>query len=144
VSGVLDFRAEGAEHAVLSLLKFPADTRQLDIRDGVILANPARVTVIAEILRNDIVRAHCLRLSSQEREKKKGELYAYINSERFRQHLDSIESQADKLLDVDVGEQKAHRKVWETRGGLIKTLQKAHGNLRADVARIIGTRDAGE
>ncbi len=136
--------AEGADHAILSLLKFPADSRQLDIREGVILANPARVTVIAEVLRDAIVRAHGLRLSNQEREKKKGELYAYITGERFRQHLNSIEAQADKLLDVDVAEEKAHRKVWETRGGLIKTLQKAHGNLRADVARIIGTRDAAE
>lgn len=136
--------AEGADHAVLSLLKFPAETRQLEIRDGVILANPARVAVIAEILRDSIVRSHCLRLSSQEREKKKGELYAYITGERFRQHLDSIESHTDKLLDIDVAEEKAHRKVWETRGTVVKTLRKAEGNLRADVARIIGTRDAAE
>lgn len=133
--------AEGADHAVLSLLKFPADTRQLEVRDGVILANPARVSVLAEILRDDIVRAFGLRLSNEERESKKGELYAYIMSERFRQQMDSIETQTDRLLDIDVAEQKAHRKLWETRGGIVKTLQKAHGNLRADVARIIGTYD---
>lgn len=136
--------AEGADHAVLSLLKFPAETRQLEIRDGAILANPARVAVIAEILRDSIVRSHCLRLSNQEREKKKGELYAYITGERFRQHLDSIESHTDRPLDIDVAEEKAHRKVWETRGTVVKTLRKAEGNLRADVARIIGTRDAAE
>lgn len=83
-----------------------------------------------------------MRLSGQEREKKKGELYAYITSERFRQHMGSIETHTGKLLDVDVAEENAHRKVWETRGGLIKSLQKAHANLRADVARIIGTREA--
>jgi hypothetical protein len=136
--------AESAEHAILSLLKFPAETRQLELRDGVILANPARVAVIAEILRDDIVRAHCLRLSNHEREKKKGELYAYITSERFRQHLDSIESQTDRLLEIDVAEQRAHRAIWEKRGGVVKTMQKAHGNLRADVARIIGTSNAAE
>jgi hypothetical protein len=117
-----DKSAEGADHAVLSLLKFPAETRQLEIRDGVILANPARVAVIAEILRDSIVRSHGLRLSNKEREKKKGELYAYITGERFRQHLDSIESHTDKLLDIDVAEEKAHRKVWETRGTVVKTL----------------------
>jgi hypothetical protein len=133
--------AEGADHAVLSLLKFPADARQLDVRDGVILANPARVAVIAGILRDFVVRAYSLRLSSQERETKKGELYAYITGERFRQQMDSIETQTGKLLDVDVAEEKAHHKVWETRGSLLKSLQKSHGNLCADVARIIGTRD---
>jgi hypothetical protein len=136
--------AEGADHAVLSLLKFPAEVRQLEIREGVILANPARVAVIAEILRDSIVRSHGLRLSNQEREKKKGELYGYITGERFRQHLDSIETHTDKLLDIDVAEEKAHRKVWGTRGTVLKTLRKAEGNLRSDVARIIGTQDAAE
>lgn len=137
--------AEGAQHAILSLLKFPADsTKHLAVRDGVILANPARVTVVAQILRDHIVNSHGLRLSQQERVKKQGELYAYITSERFQQHVDSIESQTDKLLEIDVAEQKAHRTVWERRGGLVMALQKAHGNLRADVARIIGTANAAE
>jgi len=57
--------AEGAQHAVLALLKFPADAKQLDVRDGVILANPARVTAIAEILRDHVVQTHGLRMSNQ-------------------------------------------------------------------------------
>ena len=57
---------------------------------------------------------------------------------------DSMKSHTDRLLDIDVAEERAHRKVWETRGTVVKTLRKAEGNLRADVARIIGTRDAAE
>ncbi len=76
--------------------------------------------MIAEILRDSIVRSHCLRLSNQEREKKKGELYAYITGERFRQHLDSMNRTPTRLLDIDVAEEKAHRKVWETRGTVVK------------------------
>lgn len=102
------------------------------------------MSVLAELLRDGIVRSHGLRLSNQEREKKTAELYAYITSEQFRQRLDSIENQTEKLLDIEVAEEKAHRKVWETRGRVLKIIQKAHGNLRADVARIIGTRDAAE
>jgi hypothetical protein len=139
-----DKMAEGAAHAVLSLMKFPADCRQLEVRDGVILANPARVLVVAEILRDAIVDSYRQRLSNEDRKKKTDELYAYITSERFHQRMDSIERQTDKLLEIDVAEQKAHRKVWETRGGALKSLQKAHGNIRADVARIIGTSDAAE
>jgi hypothetical protein len=136
--------AEGADHAILSLMKFPADCRQLEVRDGVILANPARILVLGEILRDHIVRSYGLRLSNEEREKKTHELYAYIMSERFTQLVDAIEKKADKLLDIDVAEERAHRKVWETRGGLLKALQKVHANLRADVARIVGTSDAVE
>jgi hypothetical protein len=76
--------AEGADHAILSLMKFPADCRQLEIRDGAILANPARVLVLAEILRDHVVRSYGLRQSNEEREKKTHELYAYITSERSR------------------------------------------------------------
>jgi hypothetical protein len=136
--------AEGAQHAVLALLKFPADAKQLDVRDGVILANPARVTAIAEILRDHVVQTHGLRMSNQERERKQGALYAYIMSERFQQHLDSIESQTGKLLDLDVDEQKSHRSVWEKRGKLLKAVEKAQGNLRVDIGRIVGTDTTAE
>jgi hypothetical protein len=135
--------AEGACHAILSVLKFPAEAKQLDVRDGVILANPARVAAVAEILRDHIVQNHELRVSNEEREEKQGALYAYITSERFHQHLDSIEAQNDRLLDLDVDEQRAHQALWEKRGKLLKGMQKAQGNLRADVGRIIGTDSAG-
>jgi hypothetical protein len=136
-----DMVAEGAQHAILSLLKFPSDAKQLDIREGVILANPARVKAIAEILREHIVQTHTLRLSNWEREKKQGELYSYIVSGRFVQHLDAIDTHTHKLLDLDVTEERAHRKVWENRGALLKNLQKAEGNLRTDVGKIIGQVD---
>jgi hypothetical protein len=136
-----DMIAAGADHAVLSLLKFPAETRQLDIREGVILANPARVTMIAKMLRDFIVQSHCLRLSTEEREKKQAELYGYMTGDRFRQHLDSFGSGTDKLLEIEVAEEKAQRKVREQRGAVIQSLRKTEGNLRADVGRIIGTHD---
>ena len=139
-----DMIAAGADHAVLSLLKFPSETRQLDIREGVILANPARVTMIAKMLRDFIVQSHCLRLSAEEREKKQAELYAYMTGDRFRQHLDTFGSGTDKLLEIEVAEEKAQRRVREQRGVVIQSLRKTEGNLRADVGRIIGTHDAAE
>jgi hypothetical protein len=139
-----DMIAAGADHAVLSLLKFPSETRQLDIREGVILANPARVTMIAKMLRDSIVQSHCLRLSTEEREKKQGELYAFMTGDRFRQHMDSLGSGTDKLLEIEVAEEKAQRMVRERRGAIIQGLRKTEGNLRADVGRIIGTHDAVE
>jgi hypothetical protein len=124
---------EGAQHAILSLLKFPSDSKQLDVREGVILANPARVKAVAEILREHVVQTHTLGLSNMEREKKQGELYSYILSGRFAQHLDAIDTNTQKLFDLDVAEERAHRKVWENRGALLKSLQRAEGNLRTDV-----------
>jgi hypothetical protein len=84
--------AEKAEFAVLSTNKFPPGERELCTFENVILASPARVLALAEILRGQIVVNHELRVSAVEREKKSVELYAFINSPLAGQLLDSVES----------------------------------------------------
>jgi Uncharacterized protein conserved in bacteria (DUF2130) len=66
-----DQLAAKAEHAILSTHKFPVGTRQLDMQDGVVLANPARVLFVAALFRDGLLRLHRLGLSSAERESKK-------------------------------------------------------------------------
>lgn len=134
--------AAKAVHAVLSTLKFPAGAYQLEVREGVVIANPARVLMIAEILRDHIIQTASLRIAGKERDGKTAALYAYITSERLWQHLKSIDSSMDKVLDIDAGEKKAHEAVWEKRGRLIKAAQKSYGNVRADIERIIGTAES--
>jgi hypothetical protein len=131
-----------AEHAVLSTCKFPGGTHQLEVREGVIIANPARVLMIAEILRSHIIQTSSLRIARKERDGKTTALYSYITSERFWQHLKSFDSSMDKALEIDAGEKKAHDAVWEKRGRLIKSAQKSYGNVRADIERIIGTAES--
>jgi len=134
--------AAKAAHAVLSALKFPSGAHQLEVREGVIIANPARVLMIAEVLRGHIIQTASLRIASKERDSKTAALYSYITSERFWDHLKSIDSCADKMLDIDVGERKAHDVIWEKRGRLIRSAQKSYGNVRADIERIIGTAES--
>ena len=69
-----DQLAAKAQHAILSTHKFPRDARQLDQRDGVILANPARVVSVATIIREHLVQLHTLRLSKVEQEQKTADL----------------------------------------------------------------------
>jgi hypothetical protein len=134
--------AAKAEHAVLSTCKFPAGTHQLEVREGVVIANPARVLMLAEILRDHLIQTASLRIAGKERDGKSAALYSYITSERFWQHLKSIDGSMDKVLDIDTGEKKAHEAVWEKRGRLIKSAQKSYGNVRADIERIIGTAES--
>ena len=132
--------AAKAEHAILSTCKFPSGTHQLEVREGVIIANPARM--VAEILRLHIIQTSSLRIAGKERDGKTATLYSYIASQPFWQHLKSIDGCADKMLDIDASEKKAHEAVWEKRGRLIKSAQKSYGNVRADIERIIGTADS--
>jgi hypothetical protein len=134
-----DQLAAKAEHAILSSLKFPGKTSQLHFQDGVIIACPARVVALAELLRRHIVQMHTLRVSNEERTKKTAALYAFITSDRCRQLLESIETQLNKLSDIDVSEKNTHALVWEKRGRLHEALLKVKGDLCWEIERIIGT-----
>jgi len=138
-----DKLAQAADHAILSSNKFPKDKSQVHTQDGVIVANPARVLVIAEILREQIVRMHELRASKEAREEKTVALYAFVTSDHFKQLVEQVQAQAGKMLELDSKEQEAHRRVWDQRGKLIRTIQKARADLTFEVDRIIGTAGNG-
>ena len=136
-----DKLAQGADHAILSSNKFPKDKSQIHCQDGVIVANPARVLAIVEILRDQLVRMHELRISNEERGHKTVALYAFITSEPFKQLVEQVEAQAGKMLDLDTKEQEAHRRIWDQRGKLIRSVQKARADLTFEIDRIIGTAE---
>jgi hypothetical protein len=131
--------AEKADHAILSSNKFPAGQKQLHMQEHVIIACPARVLVLAQILRNEIVQMHELRISNEARDDKMAELYDFIISERCGQLLDSVEAFIRKLEKIDVDEEKAHRAVWTKRGELLRAVLKANGDLCFALNRITGT-----
>jgi hypothetical protein len=133
--------AAEAEHAILSSLKFPADARQLHIQDGVIIANPARVLALVQMLRGHIVQIHTLRLSNVERESKTDALYEFIRSERCSQLFARIDGHAENLLKLQAQERKAHDTTWKRQGTLYRAIQKDGAELSAEIDRIIGTQD---
>jgi hypothetical protein len=138
-----DKLAEKADHAVLSSNKFPKGAQQLHLQDGVIIASPARVLALAELLRRQVIQMHQLSISGEAREQKSEALYAFITSERCRQLLDSIDAQAGKMVELDAAEEKAHKLTWDRRGKLIQSLKKVHGDLCFEIDRIIGTAGNG-
>jgi hypothetical protein len=137
-----DRLAESADHAVLSSNKFPKGTQQLHMQDGVIIASPARVLALAEILRRHILQTHELRVSGEQREQKTTSLYAFITSDRCKQLLEAVAGQAGKMIELDEVEQKAHRRTWDQRSRLIRSVQKTHDDLCFEIDRIIGTAQA--
>lgn len=126
-----------AEHAVLSSFKFPKGKSQVCEVNSVIVANPARVVDIVQILRQDVVRSHRLRLSGEDRAKKSTKLYELITSERFVQKLARVDELADELLQLDEKEMQAHKKMWESRGTKERAIQKANADLRIDIDSIL-------
>jgi hypothetical protein len=136
-----DQMAAKAEFAVLSSNHFPGKARQLHLHEGVIVACPARVVTLAQMLRRHMLQLHELRTSIQERGAKTEKLYKFITSDQCRQLLDNVEKLVDDMLEIDVKEQSAHKTIWEKRGRMLNLVLKAHGDFCSAVDRIIGTAD---
>ena len=139
-----DMIAAKADHAILSTNKFPAGARQLHLMEGVVIACPARVVALVEMLRAHVVQSHALRMSAEQREEKTAALYDYIISDRCAQLMDSLQSSFEKLEDIDVDEKKAHDTVWAKRGKILKEVEKTRGTFVFELQRIIGTAQAAE
>jgi hypothetical protein len=138
-----DKLAQGADFAILSSNKFPKDKAHVHNQDGVIVANPARVIALVEILRDQLVRMLELRVSNEARGSKMEDLYAFVTSEHCRQLIEQVEAQAGKMIELDSKEQEAHRRLWDARRKLINSVQKARSDLSFEIDRIIGTAGNG-
>lgn len=130
--------AAKADIAILTSRAFPSGARQLHVQDGIIVANPARALALVTILRRHIVQIHGLRLSNEARDDKMSHLYDFVTSERFAVLLEQIETLTSDLLDLDVKEQTAHSRTWHRRGGLVRSIQRVHGDLTMELDRIVG------
>lgn len=138
-----DKLVQGADFAILSSNKFPKDKAHVHNQDGVIVANPARVVALVEILREQLVRMLELRVSNEARGSKMEDLYAFVTSEHCRQLIEQVEAQAGKMIELDSKEQEAHRRLWDARRKLINSVQKARSDLSFEIDRIIGTAGNG-
>jgi hypothetical protein len=138
-----DKLAQAADFAILSSLKFPKDRAHIHNQDGVIVAAPARVLALVEILREQLVRMLELRVSNEARGSKMEDLYTFVTSEHCRQLIEQVEAQAGKMLDLDSKEQEAHRRLWDQRKKLITAVQRARSDLSFEIDRIIGTAGNG-
>lgn len=128
-----------ADFAILSTIAFPQGSKQLHVEDNVILVNPARAVTIAQIVRQQVVRAYALRLSDVDREVKTQALYAFIMSERFAIQLSKVQTSLATLNELDLKEQTAHKLTWQKRSQLHSGIAKAEADLRGEIDYIVGT-----
>lgn len=133
--------AAKAEHAILASRVFPAGEKQLCEQNGVLIANPARVIALVQVIRRHVVHIHTLKLSNEKRQQKTVALYEFITSERCNQLLERVDSHAEELLKLQAKEKKDHDALWKKQGTLLRGVQKAKGDLSAEIDRIIESTD---
>jgi hypothetical protein len=129
--------AAKADHAVLVSRPFPAGSKQLHVRDGVIVVHPARAVALIQIVREHIVMLAGARISESGRAQKMDALYEFVTSNRCTQLLDQVDQLSEDLLEIEVKEKKAHDSTWRKRGELIRGIQQARGNLVSEIGLII-------
>lgn len=133
-----DQLAAKAEHAILSLHKFPEGARQLHQRDGVLLANPARVVLLVKILRQHVIQIHTMRVSGIEREKKTTALYDFITSEQYAHLARRVDERTSDLFKEQENEVRWHENHWKREGEALRGIQKAQAEIENAIAGIIG------
>ena len=130
-----------ADYAVLATVAFPKDQHELCEQNGVLLVHPARVVPLVTILRRSLVKMHQAKLSTTERAQKKAKLYDFVTSEACRKKLAEPGRLAGALLQLDVEETAAHRRIWEKRGELERKIQTVMTDVVDEIDAIVDGAD---
>jgi len=133
-----DQLAEDADFAILSTTTFPAGKEQIHVQDHVVVASPARVPVVVELLRRLVIQNHVMRRSIEARNDKAHEIFDFIVSDTCSDLFDRIGKLTGELDAIDHAETVAHEKVWSKRGDLNRSLRSAYETFSSAVNRIIG------
>jgi hypothetical protein len=133
-----DQLAEGADFAILSSNVFPSGAQQLHIQDGVIVASPARVSVLVHLLRRQIVQSHLLKLGSEGQNEKASRLLDFIVSPACTDLFDRNVKLTEELVAIDVREASSHAATWKKRSELIRGIRSVHDSFAENIDRIIG------
>jgi len=127
-----DGRSRQTPDLILVTRRLPRGEKFLTIRDGVVIVQPAYVTMAATVVRSMILGVHQARLSADRQDTKMAQLYDYINGDEFIIALRTLIQTASKMDALLAGEKRAHQTVWTRR-------QRAY----ADLASCLTEIDAG-
>jgi hypothetical protein len=145
VSKLRDDQIEAqAEHAILSTNAFPAGKKEMCIETNVIVVSPARVIYVIELLRKAMIAMYIQGLSMQSKADKMSRLYKLITSESYTRRFNEATQLTDKILEVDVDEQKAHSLVWKNRGSLARRMLNVLREIETGVSAVIEGGGAAE
>lgn len=139
-----DELCEGADFAILSTSIFPAGKQQIHVQDNVVVASPARVPALVELLRRLVIQNYLSKLSMEARNEKPEAVFAFISSPACSDLFERIAKLSGELDAIDRAETVAHEKVWSKRADVSRAIRSAYEDFAATVNRIIGTASQDE
>jgi hypothetical protein len=132
-----DMITMGAAYGVLTTAAFPQGENQLAVRDGVIIAHPARLVAVIGILRRAIIALNSFRLTQEERDEKMAAVYRLMISDRASSRWDRMSEAAAALVEIETSDAVHQDRVRTKRLGLIHAVQAVHSEFVGDLDGII-------
>jgi hypothetical protein len=131
--------SEGADFAILSTTTFPAGKEHIHVQDNVVVASPARILALVELLRRLVIQSYIQRLSIEARNSKAEAVFDFITSAACSDLFEKIGKLTGELDAIDRAEMVQHEKVWSRRAEVNRAIRSAYEDFTATVNRIIGT-----
>jgi hypothetical protein len=134
-----DQLAANADFAILSTSSFPAGKQHIHVQDNVIVASPARVLVLVDLLRRLVIQNHVLKLSIEARNEKADAIFDFVTSATCSDLFERVAKLTTEMDAIDRAETLAHEKVWSKRADLNRSIRSAYDEFAGTFHRIIGT-----
>ena len=128
-----DQARESCEYGIISTLAFPADARQIALRNGALICHPGRVVVLVHLLRRQCVQMHLLRITGEARAEKTHKLYQFLTSPRAADLWAQATQATTDMVDLDRAETAAHQRVWTRRAELLRSGKAATDELDSQI-----------
>jgi hypothetical protein len=133
-----DQRNAKADMAVLVTQVFPRDMNRFGLKDGVWVCNFKDIIGVVSILRQGILRTNMALRSQENKGDKAVELYDYLTSLEFKQHIEAILEGQNALLLGLKNERDAMERIWKQREKQILQISKNTSGLYGSIQGIAG------
>jgi len=134
-----DMRAAKAELAVLVSQILPDGVKHFGLVDGVWVCDYISALPLAAALRSGLINAAMARLAETGKAGKMEELYAYLCSHEFRQHIEAVVESFIAMQDDLLRERRAMEKAWGAREKQITRAIQHTAQLYGSIQGIAGS-----
>ena len=136
-----DAIAMGASYSVLiTAAGFPGGEHQLTVRDGVIIAHPARATAVIHILRRAVIQCYMLKLTQEQRDAKADRLLTYLTSDKVTDRWERIGEATTELRNIEQADATWQEKTRVKRLVQVRAVEDARDELHGDIGCILDGR----
>ncbi len=111
-------KLDGTPYAILVTRCFPRNLKSVAVVDDIVVVDPARVVVLAEILRRMVIVSYRSGAIAGSQAEKTVELFRFISSTEFVQAFDTLTEDVTTLEGLLTRERELHQRTWTDRGRL--------------------------